>query len=468
MKKRTFLLFFSLSLVLAIVSSLLILHFLRVFSETRSIDFQKQMLISAASILEQGPLENAIERYKESRPEGHWRRGKMWVVSSTGRIFSSTHASQLPDPWGQIPKPSEPHEMKLGYRFLGLTPHIAVLRLNTSTPIYLVHLVSRESKTRDKDYLQVGLIAAALLFSTLVSFLMTFFYLRKKSIEARAVLHRLEEGDLKARFVIKRFDEMGSLMIDFNRMASEIERLVGKLQEAEQGRRILFQELSHDLRTPLTSLRTAVDTLDAHWEMMPDIDKKELVSVCKAELSYFALLLESLLFLSQIEEPRYKTHFQKIDLGKLIEDEIRIRKGLLNSTSLKWNYETPTRPLWLQGDEQLLRRLFKNAIENGARYAKTQVGVRAEITDYSVRIFVSDDGAGMSQEDIAQFGVPKRSRAVDFSNLAQVSLGLGSVIMKKIVELHQGEIRISSKNTSPSLSMGTQFEFRFPNRNFSD
>ena len=116
-------------------------------------------------------------------------------------------------------------------------------------------------------------------------------------------------------------------MLDFNRMAQEIERLVGRLQETEKARRMIFQELSHDLRTPLTSLRTAIDTLAAHGEQMTPIQRKEIITVCQAEISYYMEILEALLFIAQMDEPRYKKDTEAVNLSELLNAELQIRRS---------------------------------------------------------------------------------------------------------------------------------------------
>ncbi|EQD54194.1 HAMP linker domain protein, partial [mine drainage metagenome] len=104
--------------------------------------------------------------------------------------------------------------------------------------------------------------------SAFAGLLITFVYLRQKSMEAKEILGSLEKGDLKARFPISRLDEFGSLMTDFNRMAQAIEDLVSRVEDTDRARQELLHELGHDLRTPMTSLKASVDTLTAHGDKM--------------------------------------------------------------------------------------------------------------------------------------------------------------------------------------------------------
>ena len=261
-----------------------------------------------------------------------------------GEVICSNTDVPLPEAWQWIPKPEGPHDIRFVYPLLGIAPSATIIKLAIESPTYLVLAPQREDRAHRRDFLQVLLFGAALAITALISMLMTFFYLRKKSKEASEVLLRLERGDLKARFQIKNFDEMGSLMLDFNRMAQEIERLVGRLQDTEKTRRMIFQELSHDLRTPLTSLRTAIDTLAAHGEQMTADQRKEIITVCQAEISYYMEILEALLFIAQMDEPRYKKDTEAVNLSELLGAELQIRRSgeLTTASRIEWQLKLPS------------------------------------------------------------------------------------------------------------------------------
>ena len=459
MRSKTFVRFLLVNIAFALGLGVLALWALRAFTESGSLEVRRSNALSVARIFENGTLPEALEHYEHLHPDIQ-SRSHVWVVGADGAVLAGTGETP-PIPWDRLPKPEKPHEVMLSYGFLGITPAVTIVRLTTPSPSFLVIGSARESRARRRNLLQIVFFGLALAFSTLISMLMTFLYLRAKSREARAVLLRLEQGDLKARFHIRQFDEMGNLMLDFNRMASEIERLVGRLQESEQARKTLFSELSHDLRTPLTSLRTSIDTLGLHWEEISGVHRKEILGVCQTEVSYFMELLESLLFIAQMDEPRYKKNNEAVNLREILDAEVHAR---LAQGALKWQLHLPPGvPLTVPGDSHLIRRLVRNALENAARFAQTQVEVSLSRQDEALLIRVDDDGPGMTAEGIEQFGKARTRRVVNPEDLSRVSLGLGSVIMSKILALHHGDLSIQSGRAGTlDGGRGTRLVIRLP------
>jgi methyl-accepting chemotaxis protein len=210
--------------------------------------------------------------------EGAEKRPKpnLWLVSEEGIVLSANNKNPLPIEWKKLRVPKKIHGIESNEEKFGFEPKTFAVKLDT-TPV--TYIVSRNERALFQGpYL---LIQGAHTFTTaaLAVFLalsISFYYLRRKSTEARKVLGKLEAGDLKARFEIKRFDEFGNLILDFNRMAEEVERLVMRLRETELSRSNLLQELGHDLRTPLTSLTTAFETLSEYHDQLTTDDRGEL------------------------------------------------------------------------------------------------------------------------------------------------------------------------------------------------
>lgn len=467
MKTNLAIKFVLVSLFCAVVFGGVTVLVLRNLTENSTLEFRRHTAVNLAHNLEGVPLEQALSRYEANHPGGRLYRGHFWIVSEDGKVLLSNQPAPLPVKWERLPKPEKAHEIGLSYRFWGLTPVASVIRLDSEPPAYLIMGTSAGPKAYHRDFLEISFFVLALAFSSFLSLLMVFFYLRNKSREARRVLLKMESGDLKARFQIKNFDEMGSLMLDFNRMAAEIERLVGRIKETEQARKMFFQEISHDLRTPLTSLRAAIDTMATHWEDMPESHRKEVIQLSQMEISYFMGLLENLLFISEIDEPRYKMTTERVDIKQVLGEEIRTHRALVipGESKIDWKLELADSNLEypVSGDLQLIRRLFKNIIDNASRFAKTTIAVSVKERDGGVVVEVCDDGPGITKEQIAEFGKGSSRRVVNGSSQSHISLGLGSVIIQKIIELHQGKFLIKSSlaGTLPK-GQGTVFEVFLP------
>jgi signal transduction histidine kinase len=459
MKRNTLIKFLLLSLVCALILAVLTLMAIRSLTENSNIDFRKGLLLSLARQYENTSIIPETPRPPDPHHHDGPFKNHTWVVDENGVVTNASTPEPLPLPWKDLPHPEKIHDVGQSYELFALGPSVTVVRLAEEKPTYLIISHKRDNRIRNRDVVQFALIGLALAFSALISLLMTFFYLRRKSLEARSVLLKLEQGDLKARFQIKQFDEMGSLMLDFNRMAAEIERLVGRLEETEQTRRTLFQELSHDLRTPLTSLRASIDTLALHWEEMPSSDRRQVIEVCRAESLYFMELLENLLFIAQMDEPKYKKSTDTVNLLEILESEVQIRQAheLGSNRPLSWQWIPPregTR-VTVPGDSHLIKRMIKNILENAARYAQHHIRVELAEVGSEVKVTISDDGPGMTLEQQKGFGTVRTRRVLENENITRVSLGLGSVIIKKVLALHHGSLTLDG-------SRGTKIEFRLP------
>ena len=279
----------------------------------------------------------------------------------------------------------------------------------------------------------IGLVAIGLSIVVGLALSILFFtlYVRKKSSQAEEVISRLKAGDLKARFSVSDVDESSQLMIRFNDMADQIESLVSSLRDTEKARMTMLQELAHDLRTPVASLKQFQEILLYQGHLLDQEKRKHTQLLAMKEIHYFERLVEDLLFLSGVNDPKYSASFQKVNLNELIDEEIE-HFDLAKIQILK----DIDPDIAVLGDPHLLKRLFRNAISNAMRFATQTVTIGLKRDHEKILISVSDDGPGMKESDLKQFGEKKYSRQVD----SNISIGLGSVIMKKITLLHDGSL----------------------------
>ncbi len=292
------------------------------------------------------------------------------------------------------------------------------------------------------------ILALMVLLGIGVALLMIFRSLREHVHAADYVISELQKGNLKARFPVQRMDEIGEAKARFNAMADEIERLVERLRIAESSRNNLLQELAHDLRTPVASLRGILESVFDAVEMEPAV--KELADLAHKEVDYMGCLVEDLLLLAQLSEPSYQPNQRPFDLAAVLEEEaesIRIRKGGAVALDLK----IPESEALTNGDEHLCRRLVRNALENAFSYAKSKVEVIAAVEGGRVSVRIHDDGPGFDPAMLAKFGERRGQRMIKKSQGGRLSLGLGSVIMKSILSLHRGELRAENDPTGGAL-----------------
>lgn len=382
-----------------------------------------------------------LTKFSEETEDQKGPKPFLWLVSEDGTILSANTAHPLPLQWHELPHPSKVHGIGQSENKLW-EPKTFIILLNTVPKTYLITHNERSLFQGPFLWIQGIHTFATAALAVFMALSICFYYLRRKSSEAGKVLRRLESGDLKARFEIKRFDQFGNLILDFNRMADEIERLVKRLNDTETSRSHLLQELGHDLRTPLTSLGTSFEALKFHNDKMTVEEREEVFTMIDADIVYFRDLLEKLTIVATIDESHYKVSSQKIDIAKMLEAELKNRQTA-SGTGLSWNLSVADDLKHIIfGDLHLISRLFKNAFDNAARYAKDQIHVEIFSKRETLEVIVSDDGPGLSPEALQSFGKRRETRQI--KDARNFSLGLGSVIMRTIAEVHDASVIMSN------------------------
>ncbi len=294
-----------------------------------------------------------------------------------------------------------------------------------------------------------------ILFVITVSSLLVLYFLRRKANKASEVLLALKTGDLKARFPITKIDEASELMLGFNQMADEIEKLVGDLRDTDSLRRKLLQELAHDLRTPVASMKSLLESLLYQGDRMTKELREENLQLSIKEVDYFHHLVEDLLFLSGVHDIKYRGKFAAVDICDVIQHEVQV----LNETNkIKVNFVFDDF-YFVRADQHLFQRLMKNALSNAINNAASIVSVKVERAGQFINIEISNDGHGLSSEDIVTFGKKRATRRLNDNTEGRISVGLGAVIMAKICEINSAEMSI--KNNGTDGKSGATLAFKF-------
>ena len=410
---------------------------------------QNPSAVNYAKILSQISYDKrfeALETISESTSGG---RARWWLLDKDG---TPEYPKDTPLPEivkGSPALPSEAYEFKnIGKSQEG--PSAVIVKLSGAPAQYLM-ITYRPPGFRRRELFYVNFVSLVLaaVLGTSFAVVMLFLSLRKRAQLADSVISELQKGNLKARFPVTRMDEIGEAMLRFNKMADEIERLVERLKTIEMSRMLILQELAHDLRTPVASLQSMLETLQSKGDALkPDL-RNELLLLSQKEVEYFANLVEDLLFLAQASEPRYNHTPEEVDLTEMLEAEIESSHKSNSTDGGKVVIHLTTdksRSIKMRGDKHLLRRLLRNAIDNAVSFANANVYVSLRVSDdEKVECTFQDDGPGFNPEALKEFGRRKMSRKYTSSFQRRASIGLGSVIMNTVVTLHRGEISVCNK-----------------------
>lgn len=240
---------------------------------------------------------------------------------------------------------------------------------------------------------------------------------------------------------------------------SEVLVIVQDVTEEEriqQARKDLVAHASHELKSPVASLRALAEVVISSVREDPDAAERFAGKIVE-ETSRLGALLTDLLDLSRLEQARGTAPSEPCDLGSIIEDEIAALHGYAHECGVHLDVEL-AKEAEVLGDKQQLGIMVRNLIDNAIRYTPDdgKVEVRLEHTDERVEVTVTDTGAGIPQD--AQARIFERFYRVDQARTRERGgTGLGLAIVKHAAELHRGAVTVESE-----LGRGSTFTVSLP------
>ncbi len=304
-----------------------------------------------------------------------------------------------------------------------------------------------------------SLLMLLLLFSGSLSIFFSFFLSDQLGRQVRELTRGADEiarGNLEARVKPGGSLELAKLAQTFNQMASQLEKAFTMQREMEQSRKELVAAISHDLRTPLASLRLMTEAISdgvADEEQTPIFLER-----MRGEVQYMTGLIEDLFELSQLDAGALKLKPERANLSDLLSDTLESLKSQATNKQQSLQGETEGDLPELLFDPRKIQRVLNNLVGNAIRY--TQEGGTIHLTARQcqgyVAVSVQDSGVGIPITELDRIFEPfyrgERSRGRDLGGA-----GLGLAIAKGLVELHSGRISVQSRE-----GQGSTFTFELP------
>ena len=275
-----------------------------------------------------------------------------------------------------------------------------------------------------------------------------WFYLSSKGQEATEVLRSFTRGQLDAQLRIRKWERSFELLHEFNRMANQLKNLFLRNRNLELSRSELLTELAHDTRTPIASLRSALDTLGEFHVQMNQKQLEQILDHMNQDLAYFSNLIEDLFLLSELDSMEDAPPNDTVNLSQLLSASVDLvfhrsntttKDSLCIKTALNENCT-------IAGDGHLIQRMLQNFLENARRYAIKNVLVELRISETLAHIAIQNDSRPLSETELKSWGEKRKSRIINNQRTqAHTSLGLGSSIGCRIAALHGGHARIEQQ-----------------------
>lgn len=301
------------------------------------------------------------------------------------------------------------------------------------------------------------LATVLLVFASSIAMLVGFFLsetLTDRMHALREAAHKIANGKLDTRVVVKGKDEMAGLAESFNSMAAQLETAHRQQRELETLRSDLIAWIGHDLRTPLTSIRAILEALADGMVEDPETVQRYLTTA-QRDIRSLSGLIDDLFEMAQMDAGGLQLDIEPNSITDLISDtlesfsELAARKGV----KLCGDVSADVDPVMM--DPRRIGRVLSNLVANALRHTPgggvvTVNGLRKES---QVIVEVIDTGVGIGKDDLShvfeRFYRGEKSRNRDTGGA-----GLGLAISKGIIEAHGGQISVESR-----LAQGARFYF---------
>jgi two-component system phosphate regulon sensor histidine kinase PhoR len=234
---------------------------------------------------------------------------------------------------------------------------------------------------------------------------------------------------------------------------------ISELKRADQIRRDFVANVSHELRTPLSILRGYIETM-LDDPKMPRAECARILEVMEQHSKRLGLLANDLLTLAQLESGSSTMQLSEIDPAQFLDGVARDWNKKFATKALKVVIDLPANFPSIRADETRLREVFDNLLDNALKYSNKNGEIRlaAERHGSQVMLSVSDDGIGISQEDLPR--IFERFYRADKARSRELGgTGLGLSIVKHIAQLHGGRVEAESE-----LGHGTTIRVLLPAR----
>lgn len=284
------------------------------------------------------------------------------------------------------------------------------------------------------------LVKKGLLFSIvniiLVSVILIRIYTKKLLTpisEINEATKKVAEGNYNIVLETKRKDEIGELTENFNQM-------VKVLKSTEKLQNEFIDNVSHEIKTPITSIEGFAKLLDD--DSLQKKDRKEYIGIIVEEAERLSNLTGEILKLSKLHNQERITNKQEFMVSEQIRKAISVLEPKWAAKNLKINICLEEKIFY--GDEDLIFQVWMNLIDNAIKFSNKDGKIDIKLYQDKDKIIVNikDYGKGMSEDEIEK--VFDRFYQIDKSH-SEEGTGLGLAIVKRILELSDGDIKIKSK-----------------------
>ena len=394
--------------------------------------------------------------YENLKALSEYQNSQIWLLSTDGRILLDTSRDFDPDDSVSL-KNFDPADLGTGYysigKFFGYFDHdvlSVMLPITSNLDIrgyVAIHMDMADIYDSREDLLASFYMLFLLLF--LIFFLVLILIVVFIYSPLQKIIRGAQEyaaGNLAYTIPVRTNDEMGYLARSLNFMSDELRR-------TDEYQRKFVANISHDFRSPLTSIKGYVEAI-LDGTIPPEMQEKYL-NIVLFETDRLNKLTRGMLDLNRMDNKGFYLDISVFDINGVIRKTAATFEGICTARHSSIELLVTAEPLWVSADMGKIQQVLYNLIDNAIKFSPNHSTVRVETTERHGKVFVSvkDNGIGIPRESLSK--IWERFYKIDASRgKDRTGTGLGLSIVKEIINAHKQNINVISTEGS-----GTEFVF---------
>jgi signal transduction histidine kinase len=294
-------------------------------------------------------------------------------------------------------------------------------------------------------------IPLILLYAAVVGIIL-MTWISKRIGKVKRDMAAFADGDLTHRSVDNSSDDIGALSRGFNKMAGALEESIQKLKQSEEYRTMLTANISHDLRTPMASLRGWIETFSIRGASMDEDERQKHLNTITSNMDHLEGLIERLFELTQLDSGQIEFQMEEFPLEELARDVLGRFHDAAERKSVNLEFTSEDNLPFIKADPMRIAQVLQNLTENALKFTESgSVTISLKVATAGILVEVTDTGTGIPSEDLPhifeRFFTTDRSRT-------HKGTGLGLAIAHRIIIGHGSELTVQSTEGA-----GTTFGF---------
>lgn len=248
--------------------------------------------------------------------------------------------------------------------------------------------------------------------------------------------------------------QLGNMFVE---MMDHIQQQFMQLTQIDKQRKEMLAELSHDLRTPLSSLHGYLETLSVKGDDIPPESRKAFIDTALKSACQLKLLIDQIFELAHLESGHVSVQKEQFNLAELLYDIVEKFRLTAEKKQLILNFEPDNHDIIVSSDINKLERVLSNLFENAIRHTPEQGAITLKVSlseAQGVIVEIRDTGVGIEQSELDSIFLPRYQAANTVRHRQQKNIGLGLAISQKLLTLLDSELNVESQ-----LGKGTRFYF---------